>query len=189
VLLRYESSAVPVETARQMTAVLDEEFTRISHQLGCSAEERVIAIVQSRDAYRKSTDTAEWSGGQFDGKIRRAGLRTANSDQACSFAGARNRSRLPHHAGTLAACCRKESRRSFPAIRLSAAQLKKIADMTRQGKLPRLSNLKQDWSRMDAEHAAEATPCRSRRWNCSGRNRATKGCGYLPAQSREACRR
>ena len=53
-----------------MTAVLDQEFIRISQELGCSAEERVIAIVQSRDAYRKSTDSAEWSGGQFDGKIR-----------------------------------------------------------------------------------------------------------------------
>jgi len=50
VLLRYENSAVPTETARQMTTVLDQEFIRISQQLGCSAEERVIAIVQSRDA-------------------------------------------------------------------------------------------------------------------------------------------
>ncbi len=39
---------------------------------------------------------------------------------------------------------------------LNAAQMKKIADLTRQGKLPRLGNLKQDWSRMDAEHAAQA---------------------------------
>ena len=39
---------------------------------------------------------------------------------------------------------------------LSAVQAKKLADLARQGKLPRLSNLKQDWSRMDADHAAEA---------------------------------
>src|SRR6185503_7641163 len=70
VMLRYESSVVPTDTARQMTGVLDQEFIRISQTLGCSAEERVIAIVQSREAYRKSTDAVEWSGGQFDGKIR-----------------------------------------------------------------------------------------------------------------------
>ena len=70
VLLRYEGSVVPTDTARQMTTVLDQEYMRISQTLGCSAQERVIAIVQSRDAYRKSTDSAEWSGGQFDGKIR-----------------------------------------------------------------------------------------------------------------------
>jgi len=39
---------------------------------------------------------------------------------------------------------------------LSAAQMRNLADQARQGKLPRLSNLKQDWSRMDAQHAAEA---------------------------------
>ena len=39
---------------------------------------------------------------------------------------------------------------------LSPLQMKKLADLARTGKLPRLSNLKQDWSRMDAEHAAEA---------------------------------
>jgi len=39
---------------------------------------------------------------------------------------------------------------------LGPAQQKKLADLAHQGKLPRLSNLKQDWSRMDAQHAAEA---------------------------------
>ena len=79
VLLRYESSVVPTETARQMTAVLDQEFIRISQTLGCSAEERVIAIVQSRDAYRKSTDSAEWSGGTVRREDSRAGVRPEGS--------------------------------------------------------------------------------------------------------------
>ena len=39
---------------------------------------------------------------------------------------------------------------------LTAAQTKKINEWVREGKLPRLSNLKQDWSRLDAEHAAAA---------------------------------
>src|SRR6202020_130229 len=70
VALRYESSAIPVDTARGMVAVLDQEFGRISSELGCYAEERIVAIAQSPEAYRRTTDAAEWSGGQFDGRIR-----------------------------------------------------------------------------------------------------------------------
>src|SRR5271165_2827284 len=70
VLLRYDANVVPVETARQMVTALDQEFSRISESLGCTAAERLVAIVQSREAYHKSTDAAEWNGGQFDGRIR-----------------------------------------------------------------------------------------------------------------------
>src|SRR5579862_6710815 len=70
IALRYEAGAIGVETARQMVAVLDQEFARISGELGCVAEERIVAIAQSPEAYRKTTDAAEWSGGQFDGRIR-----------------------------------------------------------------------------------------------------------------------
>src|SRR6185369_16932074 len=59
-----------VNSAREMLATLDQEFFRISGQLGCKAEEKIVAIAQSRSAYRKTTDAAEWNGGQFDGRIR-----------------------------------------------------------------------------------------------------------------------
>ena len=43
-----------------------------------------------------------------------------------------------------------------------------------QGKLPRLSNLKQDWSRLDAQHASEAYALSLAAvelfWNDSGRD-------------------
>ena len=39
---------------------------------------------------------------------------------------------------------------------LSAAQMKQITGWVHDGKLPRLSNLRQDWSRLDADHAAVA---------------------------------
>jgi hypothetical protein len=39
---------------------------------------------------------------------------------------------------------------------LTAAQRKQIAAWVRDGKLPRLSNLRQDWSRLDSAHAAAA---------------------------------
>jgi hypothetical protein len=55
--------------ARDMVAALDSEYARISAQLGCPAEDRVVAIVQSRDAYLRTTGAAEWSGGEYDGRI------------------------------------------------------------------------------------------------------------------------
>jgi hypothetical protein len=157
VLLRYESSAVPTETARQMTTVLDQEFIRISQQLGCSADERVIAIVQSRDAYRKSTDSAEWSGGQFDGKIRVPLFDPKVVDRGMLRALAHETT----HAcltmlGRWPAWLQEGIAQKLSGDSLTAAQTKKINAWVREGKLPRLSNLKQDWSRLDAEHAAAA---------------------------------
>jgi hypothetical protein len=157
VSLRYESSVVPAEIARQMTAVLDQEFTRISQQLGCRAEERVIAIVQSRDAYRKSTDVVEWAGGQFDGKIRVPVFDPQVLD--------RNMLRsLAHEAthacltmiGSWPAWLQEGIAQKLSGDSLNATQTKKMASMLQQGKLPRLSNLKQDWSRLDEEHATAA---------------------------------
>ena len=157
VLLRYESSTIPADTARQMTAVLDQQFARISSELGCSAEERVIAIVQSKDAYRKSTDTAEWNGGQFDGKIRVPIFdpRIVDSTLLRSLAHETTHACLTM-LGHWPAWLQEGVAQKLSGDTLNAAQQKKLADLARQGKLPRLSNLKQDWSRMDAQHAAEA---------------------------------
>ena len=157
VLLRYESSTIPADTARQMTAVLDQQFARISSELGCSAEERVIAIVQSKDAYRKSTDTAEWNGGQFDGKIRVPIFdpRIVDSTLLRSLAHETTHACLTM-LGHWPAWLQEGVAQKLSGDTLNAVQQKKLAELARHGKLPRLSNLKQDWSRMDAQHAAEA---------------------------------
>jgi len=39
---------------------------------------------------------------------------------------------------------------------LTPAVRQKIAAMTQNGKMPRLENLKQDWSRLDTDHAVAA---------------------------------
>ena len=70
IALRYEPGAVAVNTAREMVAALDQEYAKVSGELGCSTAERIVAIAQSPEAYRKATDAAEWSGGQYDGRIR-----------------------------------------------------------------------------------------------------------------------
>jgi len=157
VLLRYESSIVPTETARQMTTVLDQEFIRISQQLGCSADERVIAIVQSRDAYRKTTDAAEWSGGQFDGKIRVPVFDPKVLDKGMI----RSLQHETTHAcltmiGRWPAWLQEGIAQKLSGDTLTPAQTKQITGWVHDGKLPRLSNLRQDWSRMDAAHASLA---------------------------------
>ena len=144
VLLRYESSVVPIETARQITAVLDQEFSSISQQLGCSAQERVIAIVQSRDAYRKTTDSAEWSAGQFDGKIRVPVFDPKVLDKTML----RSLEHETTHAcltmlGHWPAWLQEGIAQKLSGDTLSAAQTKRIGELVQQGKLPHLSNLRQ----------------------------------------------
>lgn len=157
VMLRYDSSAVPVETARLMLGALEQEYARISAQLGCYAEERIVAIVQSRDAYRKTVDVAEWNGGQFDGRIRVPVAPGQAMDAATE--------RIFAHE-TVHACLAMIGRwpvwlheglaQKLSGDTLSAAMKQKLADMAEKKKLPRLENLGQDWSRLDTEHATLA---------------------------------
>jgi hypothetical protein len=157
VLLRYDASLVPVESAREMVSALDAELLRISDTLGCSAQERMVAIVQSREAYHKTTDAAEWNGGQFDGRIRvpvaggqgmDAGLRRIfahETTHACL-------SMMGHWpAWFQEGLAQKMSGDALtPSLR---AQLEKMA---KENRLPRLENLRQDWSRLDTAHAVAA---------------------------------
>jgi hypothetical protein len=157
VVLRYESGTVSIETARQMLGVIDQEYSRIAGQLGCHPEERVTAIVQSRDAYRKTTDAAEWSGGQYDGRIRVP----VSGGQAMD---ARVRQILAHettHAclsmlGRWPAWLQEGMAQKLSGETLSAAMSARVAAMAGDKKLPKLENLGQDWSRLDTNHAAVA---------------------------------
>lgn len=157
VVLRYENTSVPADTARQMVTALDDEFSRISGQLGCFAEDRIVAIVQSRDAYRKTTDAAEWSGGQYDGRIRVPVFDGQGMD-------ARMQRVLAHeitHAclamlGNWPAWFQEGLAQKLSGDVLSPLWRQKLAEMARQHRLPRLTNLGQDWSRLDTEHATAA---------------------------------
>jgi hypothetical protein len=157
VALRYESSAIPADTARGMVAVLDQEFGRISSELGCYAEERIVAIAQSPEAYRKTTDAAEWSGGQFDGRIRVPVAPNMTMDAAAHRVLAHE---ITHACLTLIgrwpAWMQEGLAQHLSGDQVSPALRDKLADWSKQGKLPRLANLGQDWSRMDTEHAVAA---------------------------------
>jgi len=157
VLLRYDANVVPVETARQMVTALDQEFSRISDSLGCTATERLVAIVQSREAYHKSTDAAEWNGGQFDGRIRVPVAASQGMDSALLriFAHESTHACLSM-MGRWPAWLQEGLAQKFSGDVLSPALRAKLEKMTKDGKLPRLENLHQDWSRLDTDHAVAA---------------------------------
>jgi tetratricopeptide (TPR) repeat protein len=155
--LRYEGETLPAETARAIVAVLDDEFNRVAAQIGCRTDERIVAIVQSRDAYLRTTGAAEWSGGQYDGRIHIA-LTEGNL-------GAETRRKLAHE---LVHACLPNLGRSWPAWlqeglaqKLSGdvlspgtrEQLKKLAEAHQ---VPRLENLGQNWSRLSTDNARVA---------------------------------
>ena len=158
VVLRYEGEKMQPEVAQSLLGVLDDEFTRISGQLGCPADERIVAIVQSRSAYLKSTDAAEWSGGQYDGRIR-------VSLPESGAVGAQTRKALAHE---IVHACLTNISNSWPAWlqeglaqklsgdTLSAAAAAALRQQAAEHTLPRLENIGQSWSRMSAQHARMA---------------------------------
>ena len=157
VTLRYEGNALATDVARQMITVLDEEFSRIAGTLGCRADERVVAIVQTPAAYRASMLAAEWSGGFFDGRIHVPLLEGAKLGPA-------TRQTFAHEL--VHACLANLGR--YPAWlheglaqRLSGEPLHPAARAAVQAAiarraLPKLEELGQNWSGLSAEHAQMA---------------------------------
>ena len=157
VVLRYDADTVPTETARGMVNAVDSTFARVSAQLGCFAEEKIVTIIQSREAYKKATDAAEWNGGQYDGRIRVPVMTGQQMD-------ARQEQVLAHE--TTHAClamlgqwpswlqegmAQKLSGETLPPE--ARAQLEELA---KAGQLPKLEGLRQGWSGLDAQHARVA---------------------------------
>lgn len=155
-VLRYDGAAVDEESARRMVAVLEEEFSRVAFELGCRTEERITAVVQTREAYLRATDAAEWSGGRYDGRIRVALLEK-------DF-GPRTRRTFAHeivHAcladlGDWPAWLHEGLAQRLSGETPSPAHLQMVRQALVSGGVPKLNRLGQDWSRMSARHAAIA---------------------------------
>lgn len=153
-VLRYEGEALPSDIARTMLSVLDDEFARVSAQLGCPREERITAIVQPRDAYLRSSGASEWSGGQYDGRIRVAliegttfGPRTRRAfAHEIVHACLANIGRWPtwFHEGL----AQKLSGDSLPPV-----QRRLFDEMAKKHALPRLEDLRGNWSGLSSEAA------------------------------------
>jgi hypothetical protein len=154
VVLRYDSDTVPVETARGMVAAVDSAYARVSAQLGCFAEEKIVTIIQSRDAYKKATDAAEWSGGQYDGRIRVPVMNGQQMD-------ARQEQVLAHettHAclamlGEWPSWLQEGMAQKLSGETLPPQARAQLAELAKAGQLPKLEALRRGWSALDTQSA------------------------------------
>jgi hypothetical protein len=157
-LLRYEGGNLAPEVARSMIALLEQEFSRISAEVGCRTDERIVTIVQSRQAFRDSTDAAEWSGGLFDGvKIRVPVVESSTIDALTSRVLAHE---LVHAClasmGAWPTWLHEGMAQKLTGDTLPRARSEAVRALVRDGKLPRLNNMNQSWSRMSTQHAQRA---------------------------------
>jgi hypothetical protein len=56
--------------AAQATAILDAAFFRIADKLGEVPTRTIVAVLYTEKQFRDITHAPEWSGGQYDGRIR-----------------------------------------------------------------------------------------------------------------------
>ncbi|HEX4594336.1 MAG TPA: hypothetical protein VH157_08675 [Bryobacteraceae bacterium] len=158
IALRYEGEALPSDTARAILSTLDEDYGRISAQLGCASDERIVAIVQSRDAYLRGTGAAEWSGGEYDGRIHIAWtegkqvgpqMRRALAHElvhACLTG-------IPSGAAPWPAWLQEGLAQKLSGDQLSAASRVQLHQLATARQIPRLEDLHQDWSHLSIDNA------------------------------------
>jgi tetratricopeptide (TPR) repeat protein len=161
VALRYEGQALPADTARAVLAVLDEDYSRIAAQLGCTSDERIVAIVQSRDAYLRSTGAAEWSGGQYDGRIHISWTDGSQVGPAMQRALAHELvhaclTSIPSGAAPWPAWLQEGLAQKLSGDTLPAGVLAQIQQLAQTHAIPRLENLGQNWSRLSTQNAYAA---------------------------------
>jgi len=158
IALRYEGEALPSDTARAILSTLDEDYSRIAGQLGCSSDERIVAIVQSRDAYLRGTGAAEWSGGEYDGRIHIAWtegkqvgpqMRRALAHElvhACLTS-------IPSGGAPWPAWLQEGLAQKLSGDQLTAASRDQLHQLAAARQIPRLEDLHQDWSQLSIENA------------------------------------
>jgi tetratricopeptide (TPR) repeat protein len=161
IALRYEGQALPADTARAILATLDEDYSRIAAQLGCTADERIVAIVQSREAYLRSTGAAEWSGGQYDGRIHIAWTDGAQIGPAMQRALAHELvhaclTSIPAGATPWPAWLQEGLAQKLSGDTLTAPVREQLRQLAATHAIPRLENLRQNWSRMSTQNALTA---------------------------------
>lgn len=150
VMLRYEPDAVKPELARGMVLALDSEMERIQTLLGCVVRERIVAVVQSREAYLATTGAQAWSGGRYDGRIRVALI----EDDAV---GPKTRRVFAHelvHAclaqiGPFPAWLHEGVAQRLSGDRLSAEQRARLREVIADKHVPRLEDLGADLASAD----------------------------------------
>jgi hypothetical protein len=153
---RYDSKDISPAQARALALALDAAFNQVAEKLGCRSEERMTAIIQSREAYFRSTGAAEWSGGLYDGRIRVALLEPSP--------GAETQEAFAHeivHAclartGQWPAWLHEGLAQYLSGRRASAEERAMVKRMAAAKQLPPLEQLSGSWSRMSAGNAQAA---------------------------------
>ncbi len=157
VALRYDRALISTELARSMLQVLDDEYSRISVQLGCRASERVTAVAASRDGYRQATQAVEWSGGLYDGRIHVpvSSTREVSPELRRTFA-----HELVHacvyELGQWPSWLHEGLAQKYSGAPLPGGMMAGMKAMAAAGKLPKLSQLGRDWGGLTSEGAAVA---------------------------------
>ncbi len=156
VLLRYERDMMPMADARQMADLLDGEVSRVSDSVGCPSAERLVAIVQSREAYFQTTQAAEWSGGQYNGRIRipydpslsRVAMQRLFAHEVVHACLANLGAWPPwFHEGMA---------QKLSGEILNPAMKNRITQLAASGALPKLENMRRDWSGLSTDNATVA---------------------------------
>jgi len=158
ILLRYERDAVPVDAARAILGTLDQEYGRISIELGCSTSERIVAIVMNRQTYLRSTGAAEWSGGWFDGRIHISwnGEKTVGPETRRGLAHELVHACLtsiPAGESQWPAWLQEGLAQKLSGDRLDSTTRMQLQKMIQAHQAPRLEELHPDWSRMNPQQA------------------------------------
>ncbi len=157
VQLRYLPGVLTEETAHAILTLLDREYTRISDELGCRSTERLTAIAQTLGDYQKTIDAAEWSVGQFDGRIRVAMLEPGGLGEQTrrTFSHEMVHACLanigPWPAWLHEGLAQRLSGQTYPPVAKA-----KLTEAMRLNTVPKLNRMTQTWSRMSPEHAALA---------------------------------
>ncbi len=161
VALRYEGEALPADTARAILATLDNDYSNIAAQLGCASDERIVAIVQSREAYMRTTGAAEWSGGQYDGRIHIAWTSGSQVSPEMQRALAHELvhaclTSIPSGSTPWPAWLQEGLAQKLSGDTLPAGVRQQLRQLAETHAIPKLENLRQDWSRMSTQNAYAA---------------------------------
>lgn len=155
VALRYENQALPYATAKAMLQTLDTEVARLSDILGCATEERLTAIVQSPEDYRQGANAAEWSGGQFDGRIRIPFAAGSALDEGARrvFAHEATHACLASLGSSWPAWLHEGLAQKLSGERLTSVAKAQLLDLASKRQIPRLQQFRRNWSSLDAREA------------------------------------
>jgi len=157
VMLRYSRDVMEPALAHEALKMLEREYLRISQELGCRTDERIVAIAQSPEEYRRTTGAAEWSGGQYDGRIRVAvmdGSRLGENTRR-TFSHELVHACL-HQLGDYPLWLHEGLAQKLSGETLSSSELALVNGLAAEGHLPTLSGLGGSWMGLGAAGASVA---------------------------------